>query len=509
MTSTPRGVSSQLWTAARSAAADAHAIDKLGIPSAVLMERAALCVAQAVQSLDTPSLGQQRPVIALVGPGNNGADALAVARILRGRGMDARAWLVTERRNSAAEAQRTLARACGVPLEDSLPVHWSQDAIWVDGLLGTGAVGPPRAAVADALRWLRTQSGPKVAIDVPSGVNVDTGACIDEVFSADVTVTFVRAKTGLLLTPGRDAAGRVVVADIGIPAPDEPRCDAHMVTAKMLMDCLKQQPMKVRHKGDRGHVAVLGGSEGTQGAAMLAGVGALRGGAGLCTWVREGTASLSARPELMVAPYSNPLLPAADVLVVGPGLTRPPTNPTLADVYLKDMRPAVWDASALESIVFEPTAAARVLTPHPGEAARLMARIEPHETWTPARVQSERLHVAWALHQASGAVVVLKGAGTLVLDAGGLYVVLEGSQALATAGTGDVLAGLIGALLARGFEPAQAAIVGASVHGRAGDLAAQSVGTPLALDVAHALPAAFVEVAAGVACPAEPRGVEG
>ncbi len=482
-----------LWSAADAAAADAHTMRQLGVPSAVLMERASLCVARVVAERS-----QGCPVVALVGPGNNGADGLAVTRILTGWGLDASAWAVTDRRNDAAEQQLVLARSHGVRVR-STPDDFDQPALWLDGLLGTGARGEPTGAVADALAWVEGRPGPRVAIDVPTGVHVDSGQVGGAAFRADVTVTFARSKPGLHITPGRNHAGDVVVADMGILGGESPRRSAWIATAAWVAERLAER-RDPAHKGHRGHVAVLGGSGATPGAAVLAGTAALRGGAGLCTWVLESTPGAAglARPELMTAPWQSPVLPAADVLVVGPGLTALPDAGVLESLYRDDPRAAVWDASALDSIPLGiAPAGPRVITPHPGEAARLMNRIESVSEWTSATVQAQRRRVVQALCDATGAVAVLKGAGTVVAGFRGLGVVLEGSAALATAGTGDVLAGLIGALIARGVGVESAASVGASVHGLAGDIAAERVGVPLATDVADAIPEALAQLEQG------------
>ncbi len=491
----------ELWSAAVAAAADDHSMQTLGMPSPVLMERASLCVASEVEALRG-----DRPVVALVGPGNNGGDGLAVARILRGRGVQTHAYLVTTHRNEAAEQQLALARAHGVRVHetpDALPL----DAAWVDGLLGTGASGAPRGAIAQALSWLRSRTGPRIAIDVPSGVNVDTGEVPGEAVAADITVSFVRSKPGLHITPGRDHAGRVVVAAIGIQAPPGSGCIAQLASAERVASMLSRRVTEAEHKGHRGHVAVLGGSPNTPGAAVLAGVAAMRTGAGLCTLVGAtgAAAALAIRPELMGAPWEDPVLPTATVLVVGPGLTAPPDRPALANLYRDDTRPCVWDASALEHVPLgTQPAGPRVITPHPGEAARLLARAEPGGVWTSARVQEARLAAAHALQRATGATVVLKGAGTLILDAQHTSIATEGSDVLATAGTGDVLAGCIGALLGQGLDVHEAASAGVSVHGRAGDEAARRHGQPLALEVAEALPTALRALAVAEAGPREP-----
>ena len=245
--------------------------------------------------------GEGLGVVALVGPGNNGGDALAAARQLHGWGIEARAVLCTAGRNAAGQQQEALARAMGVPIDDA-PGEPGGPAIVLDGLLGTGSQGAPRGTVAEALAWQRAIAGPRVAIDVPSGVDVDTGAVSDPALVADLTVTFVRSKPGLHVTPGRAHAGRVVVADIGIvPPPGPATTPIVLVDPLAVLEALGARP-PAGHKGQRGHVVVLGGSETTPGAAVLAATTALRAGAGLVTVVTGSAAIRDAlvahRPEL-------------------------------------------------------------------------------------------------------------------------------------------------------------------------------------------------------------------
>lgn len=481
-----------LWTAAIAAQSDRHTMDTRGIPSLLLMERAALCVAHEVRACLRP--GDGRAVGVLVGPGNNGGDGLAVARQLHGWGVPVEAWMVTERHNDTVGEQRRLAEAMGVPVHDGRPGDGEAGRLWVDGLLGTGSRGAPRGAVGEAVAWLREHGAACVAIDVPTGVDPDTGAASDPAVEAECTVTFARSKPGLHVTPGRAHAGRVVVADMGLCPPPGARPSVALVDPEAVAQWL-QRCSGGAHKGQRGHVGVLGGSAGTAGAALLAGAAALRAGAGMVTVASPAAGVqgilLAARPELMTAEVPDDLgsvLPRADVLVVGPGLTDARTQAGLARLYLEDERPALWDASALDRVPLpaEP-AGPRVLTPHPGEAARLLDRAAPDAGWTGAKVQGRRLDVARRLAALSGAVVVLKGEGSVIAEpSGAVWVALSGGPALATAGSGDVLSGLGGALLARGMRPAEAAAAAVHVHGVAGE--GLRVGS-VALDVADALPA--------------------
>ncbi|EDM73624.1 hypothetical protein PPSIR1_10155, partial [Plesiocystis pacifica SIR-1] len=489
----------QLWTAADASGADRYTMDVLGAPSPVLMERAALCVSAEVEALAASSAVR---VEVLCGPGNNGGDGLAVARQLWARGYTGvRAVLATARRNDAAEAQLALARAYGVPIVDarafeSGPLGSGSPMILVDALLGTGSRGAPRGGVAEALAWATSvraaQPVQVVAVDVPTGVDVDSGAVSsDAALAAACTVTFQRSKPGLHLTPGRALAGRVVVADIGLRARPGLRAAGELVDPRAVASWLGGLG-SAAHKGQRGHVGVLAGAAATPGAALLVSVAALRMGAGLVTLSARGGKGpllaplVAARPELMLAfegPEEAPT-PGAGVLVVGPGRTDLLTGAgegaelaqrraELTELDRSDPRPMVWDASGLEFMAWlfgeARSAGPRVITPHPGEAARCLAMVEPDAGWTSARVQADRRAAARALAERSGATVVLKGAGTVIAEAeagtGARWAVCpRGSERLATAGSGDVLAGAIAALLARGLSPWQAAAAGVHVH---------------------------------------------
>ena len=477
----------ELWTAAEAVAADRHTMDVLGVPSPVLMERASLCVATEIVQL---CAGEELPVVVLCGPGNNGGDGFAVARILAGWGRTTIAVACTEKRNAAAQQQLELARACGVEVREALPDDAPARAVWVDALLGTGSSGAPRGGVADALAWVAGRRGPKVAIDVPTGVDVESGSVNGPAFVAEATVTFVRSKVGLHVTPGRNHAGHVVVADIGITAAPGIETALRLTDPRVVAQRIAALPAGA-HKGQRGHVAVVGGGAGTPGAAILAGTAAMRAGAGLVTIVtpsEDVRAQLVAyRPELMVAQWSMPIHPSATALVVGPGLTGGDPD-ALAKVWTDDPRPALWDASALDRVPLGATPGGpRIVTPHPGEAARMLDRSQGGG-WSPARVQAGRLAAARQLAMLTGAVVVLKGEGSVIAaPEGSVEIAVAGGPELATAGSGDALSGLGGALLGRGLSAIEAASAAVHVHGLAGALAVAQRPGAMALDIADAV----------------------
>jgi hydroxyethylthiazole kinase-like uncharacterized protein yjeF len=474
-----------LWTRQAAAAADRYTIDELGVPSPVLMERAALACAEVVHRVRAG-----RPVHVLCGPGNNGGDGVAIARILHARGVPVVAYLLAARRGPDLAAQIEIATRCGVPLLAELPAAPTEPVVIVDAMLGTGAAPPLRAELLAGVAWANDASAAtRIAVDLPTGVDADSGAVPGPAVRADHTVTFQRSKPGLHVTPGRGFAGEVHVADIGLTPAPGPWGQVQLIAPTAVRGWLAGLRPGA-HKGERGHVGVIGGSAGTPGAAVLAGTAALRAGAGLVTIVSadpEVQAQLLAhRPELMVTPRADPPAPAAGALVVGPGLTAEAERAGLAALYHSDPRPAVWDASALIEIPGKATGGPRVLTPHPAEAARLLS-LRTGDKWTAAQVQADRLAAARALAECTGAVAIVKGEGTVIADDARVAIAVSGCPALATAGTGDCLAGLIGALLARGLDAWSAACAGVHVHGVAGELAdAKRLGA-VASDVAEAI----------------------
>jgi NAD(P)H-hydrate epimerase len=385
----------------------------------------------------------------------------------------------------------------------------------VDAILGTGLARAPEGALAGAIARIeaaRVAGARVLAVDVPSGLSADTGRPLGACVRADRTVTFAFQKRGLVLYPGATHAGEVVVADIGIPLEAARRVP---VGCELLSEVEARLLVPPRapdaHKGDAGRLLVVAGSAGKTGAAHLALLGALRGGVGLVTLAARPEVlplALAGRPEAMSAALvgEGPLGRAdlatllalardVDAIAVGPGIPRGPETAELLRAFLSRARkPAVVDADGLNALAEAPAAVAEigvplVLTPHPGEMARLCGI-------TVDDVQADRIGVAAGRARAWGVAIVLKGARTVVADPDGPpAIVPTGNAGLATGGTGDVLAGLCGALLAGGLPPAAAARASAWVHGRAGDLAARRVGERglVAGDLGDAIGACWAE----------------
>lgn len=508
--------------------ADRHAIDEVGLPGTVLMENAGAAVARLVDE----RFPRARHVIVLCGRGNNGGDGFVVARRLGAR---AEALLLGGREGIQGDAlihllacERSGGRvtAAGDSTRWAATLkHLEEADVIVDAVLGTGLrkapTGLPAAAIAAILG--RFEAGvPVVAVDLPSGLPSDGGAVDWPAARATVTVTFAALKRGHVLPPACDHVGQLVVADIGIRA----RSLATASPSLFLMedaDAAGAFPPRRRgaHKGDFGHLLIVAGSVGKAGAAVLAAGGALRSGCGLVTVATPEpclTVVAAARAEAMTEPLpataggglDEAALPrlldlavACDAVVLGPGLGQDPRTRALVRAFvracpvplvidadgLNALAPAGGDAADLGALRREtPT----ILTPHPGEMARLAGR-------RAAEVQRERPETAVALARETGAIVVLKGERTLVAEpTGRAAVAATGNPGLATGGTGDVLAGVVGSLLARrgALLSATAAVL---VHGRAGDLAAQERGEEglTAGDVVDALPAAIESLRRG------------
>ena len=491
-----------LYDADEMRALDRAAIETLGMPGAVLMERAGLGAAHEI----IQRFGDAGPAVIVAGPGNNGGDGFVVARHLLAAGMEARVLLMGAVTGLGEDARLYLrvAERLGVPVARRPEAAAVRRAlrgagVIVDALFGTGFAGRPRAAAAAAIEAINAAGRPVVALDVPSGVDASDGTVAGAAVRADLTVTFHGPKIGLVVAPGSGHAGQVVVADIGIPPQLETPTSAALAT-RSLLDLV---PRKGRDstKYAAGSVLVVGGAPGFAGAPVMSGRAALRAGAGI-VWLAVpadvAPQIATVHPELMVkeTPDGLELLERAGAVAVGPGLGRGEEAGRLARRLAQRHRgPIVVDADALFALAgrLELTARRRVpavLTPHEGEMARLLGR---ESGW----VRENRLAAVREAAGASRAVVLLKGADTLVASPGGERVVVAVSDTpgLATAGSGDVLTGVIAAMLAKGLEPWTAACCGAVMHQRAGRRAAEAVGPDgiVSGDVIEALPGVLAE----------------
>jgi NAD(P)H-hydrate epimerase len=488
-------------------ALDRDAETRLGLPTALLMENAGRGAFDALRAAFPDALSR---AVVVGGVGQNGGDGWVVARHLLGLGARPRCVLVGERarvRGDAALNLHALERlgvdvrcVAGVAELDVLVRELAGATLVVDALFGTGLDRPLSEPYAAVVERINACAAPVVALDLPSGVDADTGAVLGVAVRAELTVTFAAHKRGLHQYPGAGLAGDVRCASIGVPAPDD--ADAVLIEQRDLARWIAPRAGDA-HKGLAGHVLVIAGSPGRTGAALLSGLGALRGGAGLVTLAPRGEAR--AALDAKVIEMMTRELPAevergvvdglglaeqGGAAVLGPGLGLDAQGRAIAVALARALPvPAVIDADALTAIgtdhaPLHAARAPRVLTPHPGEAARLLGA-------SGAEVQADRYRAAHALAQRTRCVVVLKGARTIIAEPSGrMRVCARGTPAMAVAGCGDVLTGVIAALLphADAFDAASAAVY---LHALAGELAASGDRGLLAGDLAERVPAAL------------------
>jgi len=501
-----------LPNAAEMQALDRHTIDSLGVPGEVLMEVAGCAVAVRVcELLDR----RDERIDIICGLGNNGGDGFVAARHLALWGYAPRIVVHGDSTRLRGEAADNLARAraVGVPIELDgwRPPH---GAVVVDALFGTGLnrdLDGAAVAIVEEINGAAAAGARVISVDVPSGIDADSGRVLGAAVEAAVTVTIGLPKLGLALDPGRRLAGEVSVARIGIAdeAPDV-ELAAGLWSRKA---CAGQLPLRPTdgHKGTFGHVLVVAGSRGKTGAAHLAALGAARSGCGLVTVacpagleaileVKTTEAMTVGVPDTEDQSFAAiaverilELASARDVVALGPGVGQhPECTALMREVAKRFDGPMVIDADGLNAFAQEPGAiemlkargGSTILTPHPGEAARLLDT-------TPAQVNSDRVNAARSLARRSGSLVLLKGASSIVARPDGLVLVNPtGGPALATGGTGDVLTGLIAGFLAQGCSGWRAAGLAAWIHGDAADRIALRSGSSgmLAGDLADEIP---------------------
>ncbi len=482
---------------------DRMTIHEIGIPGAVLMENAARGAARTfLEHFDPP---ERSGVLVICGPGNNGGDGYVAARYLSQAGLQVKVIVTGESRKISGEALSNLQiiRRMGMDIREAPdPDGWKKVRRYlkecdyvIDAILGTGLNSPVRGYYGQVIKEINRASKPVMAIDIPSGLNADTGMVMGAAVRADLTVTFGYPKLGQVLFPGVDMVGRLVRIDIGIP---------DMVSARVRSQCRILEPDDFSglfyegerdiHKGARGHLLLLAGSTGKTGAAALAALGALRAGAGLVTLgvpkglnsileaklteamtvtlpeTPEGTLSLEAEAEIFR------LMEGKSAVALGPGLSQNPQTSELVRKIVKGCGlPMVIDADGLNALAMdkgsmEGLGREKILTPHPGEMGRL-AGLKANE------VQGDRVGIASRFAREHGCCLVLKGARTVIAEPdGGISLNPTGNPALSSGGSGDVLTGLISGFLARGWDSASAASAGVYLHGLAADLLAEDMG---------------------------------
>ncbi|SHK68180.1 bifunctional ADP-dependent NAD(P)H-hydrate dehydratase/NAD(P)H-hydrate epimerase [Desulforamulus aeronauticus] len=510
-------------TAAEMKQIDLQAIEKYGIPGIVLMENAGWRVVEIIEGIISEV--KDKIVTILVGKGNNGGDGLVVARHLLNRGVQVKVLLLADPEEFQGDARINLHiwQKLGQPFYqvnqvngiNIVKVALLNTHLVVDALYGTGFRGTVNERVGRVIELINASNLPVVAVDIPSGLEADTGQINGPCIKATQTVTFGLPKLGLVVEPGASYAGKLHVADISLPRvlienKDIPR---QLLTRELVSSWFKPR-LTTGHKGTYGHVLVVAGSRGMVGAARMTAKGALRSGAGLVTLAlpgncqpmvaaaldeamtiglpetAEGTLAGSALEEILQA------CKRADVLAIGPGLTTQPETVELVKTLLPALDiPVVIDADALNALqgatdILSCLTVPAVITPHPGEMARLLDR-------PLTEVQNDRLNVVCKAAKEWQVVTILKGARTVIAVPGGkLYINPTGNPGMASGGSGDVLTGVVAGLMAQGLTPEQSAAAATFLHGLAGDLAAERLGqrSALAGDLLTHLPTAIQEL---------------
>jgi hydroxyethylthiazole kinase-like uncharacterized protein yjeF len=530
----------KVFTAEEMKEIDRKTIEDYGIPGVVLMEMAGLVVSSKIKEL----VGRKR-VLVVSGSGNNGGDGLVVARNLHNEGWDIRVFLAARPEDLKGDAliQYKAAVNFGVniqPIIELLTNYSSliaRHSIIVDALLGTGLNKNVTGILSDVIRLINKSKRPVFSVDIPSGISSDNGQVMGEAVKAEYTVTFGLPKRGHLLYPGAEYSGKLFIEDIGFPEEliRSEKCNVELLE-KNVVSALIHERHKYSHKGDYGHVLVVAGSKGKTGASLMAARACLRTGAGLVTigvpesladifqsrvteemtliLPDKGDGTLSEKASNKILDFLNK---TADLLAIGPGIgVSNETNKLMRTLIKNSLAPMVIDADGINSIkgeveVFSKTKAPIILTPHPGEMARLLSqksRKFPPST-PPAKrrqggttikiqdIEKDRINIATSFAKKTGTYLVLKGVPTIIaIPDGKAFINSTGNPGMATGGTGDVLTGMISGFLSQTMNPLNACILGVFMHGLAGDIAASEKGqhTMIATDIIDKISAAFYSI---------------
>ena len=494
---------------------DSRAASEAGIPSMVLMENAAAAAERVLEELHPAGRGWF-----VCGTGNNGGDGLALARRLHTRGRQVFVAVAGREERMSPDCRQNM----NILMHAGISPVWIGDMeewerffnpqtgdFLVDGLFGTGLDRHLEGIYEEIVSAMNASELPILALDIPSGVFGASGQVEGEAIQAEATVTFEHMKPGLLLYPGRAYAGQLFVRPIGLFVQPEEGFDGRMWEAEDVASAIPPRTNN-SHKNSYGSVGVIAGSLGMMGAGRLAALSALRAGAGLVTlacprslrpeaaydrevmtWPcaeEDGSFGMTSLPDILA------MAEGKDALVIGPGLGKNPSIRMLIRNILDNIQiPIILDADGLNQIAGDlknlgGRSAPVVLTPHPGEMARLLS-------WKAAEVVMDPVAAVEALHQQTGATALIKGSTTVIKGRGIINYHMGGNPGMATAGSGDVLSGIIGALLARGLDGVKAACCGAFLHGLAGDLAAAELGMDamIASDIIAHLPGAYQKLA--------------
>ncbi|NOZ69564.1 MAG: NAD(P)H-hydrate dehydratase [Deferribacteres bacterium] len=513
---------------------DRVTIEDYGIAGTILMERAGLAVVSRINELffgkteGRQPATEEPPVIVLCGGGNNGGDGFVIARILQNEGKNVEVFLSARPENLKGDARINYdaAKNFGVkisPLDEFPGRHPLDQCIIVDALLGTGLSKEVRAPLSEVINAVNHSACPVVSVDIPSGISSDTGQVMGCAVKARYTVTFGLPKRGHLLYPGAGYSGRLFIEDIGFPVTllESEEIRVNLPERGDMISLLPERPA-YSHKGTYGHVLLVAGSRGKTGAALMAARACLRTGAGLVTiGVPESLVGTfqSMVTEEMILPLADKgngtlsyesagtilefLRNRADVLAAGPGLSVDgEITGLIGRLIAESVSPVVIDADGLNAVAGN-TAVLRdsrfpvVLTPHTGEMARLLHGPSSEEGGLRAMIEKDRISTAVSFAEKTGTYLVLKGVPTVTATPeGDAFINPTGNPGMASAGSGDVLTGIISAFLAQGLGPRDASVLGVYMHGLAGDIAAREKGqhSVIASDITAMIPAACMSL---------------
>ncbi|WP_085541472.1 bifunctional ADP-dependent NAD(P)H-hydrate dehydratase/NAD(P)H-hydrate epimerase [Cedecea sp. NFIX57] len=470
-----KSIPHSVWPADWLRNAEKDAADSLGITLYELMLRAG----EAAFQIACTRYPDARHWLIVCGHGNNGGDGYVVARLAQAAGFQTTVLAVESEKllpEEAGQAREAWLNAGGVPHDPDK--FWPADVdLIIDALLGIGLNSAPREGIARLIEQMNVYPAPVIALDIPSGLMAETGAVPGTVVQAADTVTFIALKPGLLTGKARDVVGRLHFAALGLePWLEGQAAPISRFDVQQLAGWIKPR-RPTSHKGDNGRLVLIGGDSGTAGAIRLAGEAALRAGAGLVrvlTRAENVAPLLTACPELMVQELTSQSLDNAlewaDVVAIGPGLGQQEWGKKALQKVENSRKPMLWDADALNLLAINPDKRQnRVITPHPGEAARLL-------NCAVSQIESDRLLAVRRLVKRYGGTVVLKGAGTLVASHDRLGTIDVGNAGMGSGGMGDVLSGIIAALLAQKLTPYDAACAGCVAHGAAADVLARQRG---------------------------------
>lgn len=491
--------------------ADDYAIHRLGIPSLQLMENAGRGVVEVLkQSLKQLS---KRSFVIFCGKGNNGGDGFVIARVLNEHGATVTVVMMEQEEKLSGDAKinfERVHRSFMVPFEQFTTTTAIKADVIIDAMFGTSFKGELSGNYLAAVQWCNRHKGLNVAVDVPSGLNGETGEVLSDAFRADMTITFSNPKLGFYRRNAKDVTGTVIVVDIGIPdeAIERNSGNIFLVERHDVETLLPQRKSNV-HKHSVGKVFIIAGSRGMTGAALLSSLSAMRSGAGqVILGIPDSEYSIVAKRTLEVMPLGVPAtskgsvsvtaksvlekkIDWADVVAIGCGMSQhPETQELMLQLIAETEKPLVVDADGLNalakniSVLHKRKSKHVILTPHVGEFSRLTGL-------SAAEIEEKKFTIASSFAQQYSTVLVLKGAPTLVATPNGeLFVNSTGNAGMATAGTGDVLTGIIASLAGQGLSAVAAAVAGVYIHGMAGDYAAKKKGemSLIASDLIRYLP---------------------